>query len=118
MTTADIYALQFKMRRNPHKFKWTKAFCKSAGKDIVADSTLTFAASRTFLCDIFGSWWRRRSKRWSRSAKSGRSVSGSFTRSIWRQGMPAGGKQEAGRGERTPTAEDDASERKALEEAN
>jgi large subunit ribosomal protein L24e len=46
MTTADIYALQFKMKRNPRKFKWTKAFCKSAGKEMAVNSALTFAAMR------------------------------------------------------------------------
>lgn len=37
---------QFKMKRNPRKLKWTKAFRKSAGKEMVVDSTLTFAARR------------------------------------------------------------------------
>ncbi|PVH86845.1 60S ribosomal protein L24 [Cadophora sp. DSE1049] len=36
----------FKMKRNPRKLKWTKAFRKSAGKEMVVDSTLTFAARR------------------------------------------------------------------------
>jgi large subunit ribosomal protein L24e len=40
------YILQFKMKRNPRKLKWTKAFRKSAGKEMVVDSTLTFAARR------------------------------------------------------------------------
>lgn len=39
-------AVQFKMKRNPRKLKWTKAFRKSAGKEMVVDSTLTFAARR------------------------------------------------------------------------
>jgi large subunit ribosomal protein L24e len=34
------------MKRNPRKLKWTKAFRKSAGKEMVVDSTLTFAARR------------------------------------------------------------------------
>jgi large subunit ribosomal protein L24e len=38
--------IQFKMKRNPRKLKWTKAFRKSAGKEMVVDSTLTFAARR------------------------------------------------------------------------
>ena len=40
------FVLQFKMKRNPRKLKWTKAFRKSAGKEMVVDSTLTFAARR------------------------------------------------------------------------
>lgn len=36
----------FKMKRNPRKLKWTKAFRKAAGKEMVVDSTLTFAARR------------------------------------------------------------------------
>jgi large subunit ribosomal protein L24e len=34
------------MKRNPRKLKWTKAFRKTAGKEMVVDSTLTFAARR------------------------------------------------------------------------
>jgi large subunit ribosomal protein L24e len=41
-----IGGTQFKMKRNPRKLKWTKAFRKSAGKEMVVDSTLTFAARR------------------------------------------------------------------------
>lgn len=36
----------FKQRRNPRKLKWTKAFRKSAGKELAVDSTLTFAQRR------------------------------------------------------------------------
>jgi large subunit ribosomal protein L24e len=36
----------FKMKRNPRKLKWTKAFRKSAGKEMLVDSTLTFGARR------------------------------------------------------------------------
>ena len=36
----------FKMKRNPRKVRWTKAFRKAAGKEMVIDSTLTFAARR------------------------------------------------------------------------
>lgn len=36
----------FKMKRQPRKLKWTKAFRKSAGKEMTVDSTLQFAARR------------------------------------------------------------------------
>ncbi|EFX00739.1 ribosome biogenesis protein rlp24 [Grosmannia clavigera kw1407] len=36
----------FKMKRNPRKLKWTKAFRKAAGKEMLVDSTLLFAARR------------------------------------------------------------------------
>ncbi|ODQ63698.1 hypothetical protein NADFUDRAFT_84310 [Nadsonia fulvescens var. elongata DSM 6958] len=36
----------FKMKRNPRKLKWTKAFRKAAGKEMVVDSTLSFSARR------------------------------------------------------------------------
>ncbi|KAF3924114.1 hypothetical protein ABW20_dc0105993 [Dactylellina cionopaga] len=34
------------MKRNPRKLKWTKSFRKSANKEMVVDSTLSFAARR------------------------------------------------------------------------
>lgn len=36
----------FKMKRNPRKLKWTKAFRKAAGKEMTIDSTLTFEKRR------------------------------------------------------------------------
>jgi len=34
------------MKRNPRKLKWTKSFRKSAGKEMLVDTTLQFAARR------------------------------------------------------------------------
>ncbi|KAG0655038.1 ATPase-activating ribosome biosynthesis protein [Rhodotorula mucilaginosa] len=36
----------FKMKRNPRKLKWTKAFRKAAGKEMTVDSTLAFEKRR------------------------------------------------------------------------
>lgn len=36
----------FKMKRNPRKVKWTKAFRKAAGKEMTVDSTLEFEKRR------------------------------------------------------------------------
>ena len=36
----------FKMKRNPRKVRWTKAFRKAAGKEMTVDSTLEFEKRR------------------------------------------------------------------------
>lgn len=36
----------FKMRRNPRKLRWTKAFRKAAGKEMTVDATLEFEKRR------------------------------------------------------------------------
>ncbi|KAI0035920.1 ribosomal protein L24e-domain-containing protein [Vararia minispora EC-137] len=36
----------FKMKRNPRKVKWTKAFRKAAGKEMTIDSTIDFEKRR------------------------------------------------------------------------
>ncbi|EPZ32977.1 hypothetical protein ROZALSC1DRAFT_28502 [Rozella allomycis CSF55] len=39
-------AKNFKMKRNPRKTKWTKAFRRSAGKEMTVDSTFEFEKRR------------------------------------------------------------------------
>ncbi|KAN0123760.1 ribosome biogenesis protein RLP24 [Russula decolorans] len=36
----------FKMKRNPRKVRWTKAFRKAAGKEMIIDSTIDFEKRR------------------------------------------------------------------------
>ncbi|EIW85130.1 hypothetical protein CONPUDRAFT_47995 [Coniophora puteana RWD-64-598 SS2] len=36
----------FKMKRNPRKVRWTKAFRKAAGKEMTIDSTIDFEKRR------------------------------------------------------------------------
>lgn len=36
----------FKMRRNPRKVKWTKAFRRAAGKEMTVDATFEFEKRR------------------------------------------------------------------------
>eukprot|EP00493_Phyllostaurus_siculus_P010070 UN10207 len=36
----------FKMKRNPRKVRWTKAFRKSAGKDLAVDASFEFEKKR------------------------------------------------------------------------
>ena len=43
---SSSFVQKFKMKRNPRKLKWTKAFRKSVGKEMTVDTTLTFAARR------------------------------------------------------------------------
>lgn len=39
-------SLSLSLSGNPRKLKWTKAFRKSAGKEMIVDTTLTFASRR------------------------------------------------------------------------
>lgn len=42
----DAFCRQFKMKRNPRKLAWTKAFRRAHGKEMTVDSTLAFAQRR------------------------------------------------------------------------
>ena len=46
MFTSPKLLPSFKLKRNPRKTKWTKAFRKSAGKEMAIDSTFDFARRR------------------------------------------------------------------------
>jgi large subunit ribosomal protein L24e len=120
MTFTDIYSSQFKMKRNPRKLKWTKAFRKSAGKEMVVDSTLTFAARRNVPVRYNRELVEKTLKAMERVSE----IRQKRERVFYKKRM-AGNKEREREANRKLVAENEhllpkmkASERKALEEAN
>ncbi|KAH8815695.1 60S ribosomal protein L24 [Xylogone sp. PMI_703] len=109
----------FKMKRNPRKLKWTKAFRKSAGKEMIVDSTLQFAARRNVPVRYNRDLVAKTLKAMERVAE----IRARRERVFYKKRM-AGNKERQREADRKLVAENEhllpkmrASERKALEEA-